>query len=159
MPNYKPNNPFRSKIVFFEGLDKSGKSTLCRRARFESGHEVLMFDRGFVGRRVFYEFREETRFPIDDWNRIERLLQNGSAYAVIYLDIQPLTSLKRQRSAGEMPEFSCNQLAFQRKLYLKEIEDLETLGVPVLRLDTETDTEDFSLEKILIWIKGGKEWI
>lgn len=158
---FKPDNPMRGKIIFFEGLDKCGKTTLCRRARFESGHEVLMVDRGFIGRRVFCEFRNEKNFPIKDWNWLEQFLAQFNTYGVIYLDISPNESFSRQVKAGENPEFTLDELKVQQKLYFKSLEKMEKANPPytLLRVDTEHQTEDDSLREILTWIKGGKEWI
>ncbi len=159
MNRFKPDNPMRRRIVFFEGLDKAGKSLLCRKARFASGHEVLMFDRGIIGRRVFAQFRKETDFPIVDWGHLEAMLIKDNAYAVVFLEVSPKESYARQLAAGETPEFTVEQLRQQRELYRREIWNLKQAGHPLLVIDTERHTVDSALRKLLTWIKGGKEWI
>lgn len=158
---HAPKNPMRHRLIFFEGLDKSGKSTLCRRARFESGHEALMFDRGFVGRRVFHRFRNETEFPIMDWNCLESDLIVRDNYAIVYLRVEPKISYKRILAAGEKPEFTLAELEYQHAIFEKEIELLQAIVplVPILIVDTGVETERESLKKILAWVKGGEEWI
>jgi thymidylate kinase len=155
---YRAINPMREKIVFFEGLDKSGKSLLCRKARFASGHEVLMFDRGFVGRDVFYDFRKEFEFPIRDWHALRDKLILLQAIGIVYLDVPAKIPYNRQLAAGEKPEFTVEDLELQRSLYHKGVMAMMERGVPVLHLQNHEETEETALKKILNWIKGEPAW-
>jgi len=149
--NWRIENPFRRKLVFFEGLDKTGKTLLCRRVRFEGLHTVNFYERGFVGRAVFAEFRREKDFPIDDWLLMEDILIGKGMYAVIWLRAKIETIVQRHFDAGEFLEFSIEELVEQEDLYAQHIRSLKEEKVPVLVLQTDALSEKDCVKEILKW--------
>jgi len=151
--NWKLENPFRKKLVFFEGLDKSGKSTLCRRVRFEGKHTIPFYERGFAGRYNFYHFnKEEDNFPVKDWSFLENILIEKKMYAIIWLRTSYANVIKRHIEAGEVCDFTVDQLREQDLNYAKHIHHLQDYySIPVLELRTDKLSSDQCVEEILKW--------
>ena len=150
-------------IWFFEGLDKSGKTTLARLCRFQCvpAHPCLMFDRGYVGREVFWHFNHEVDFPIEAWLRTESLLAREGVYGIIWCRTLPETSLKREQEAGEVSgvqevvDRRLKELREQDCLFQRLIPIRQRMGVPVIETWTDRALIDGTVEHILTSMSGG----
>lgn len=144
-------------IVFFEGLDKTGKTTLTRRCRFEAlpAHPCLMVDRGFVGRELFYEQKHEIDFPYEQWLRTEAVLANSGIYAIVWLRSSIAKMQERHVAANEMPP-APNFMEEQDKIYQRLMAQRKRQNVTILELWTDRMSEDQCVEKILKFL--GFEW-
>lgn len=147
---------------FFEGLDKTGKTTLTRRCRFEAvpAHPALMFDRGYVGRTVFWHVNNEADFPIEDWGKAEMALMLNGMYGIVWLRASPMVCVEREIAAGEVkPEDKgkrCMELEQHQALFNRLIESRKRQGVPVIEVWTDRTTEDKCVQQILN--KMGFSW-
>jgi len=138
-------------MVFFEGLDKTGKTELCRKVRFIGGHTIPFYERGFISRKVFREFRKEIDFPIEDWMRIEKYLIAKQMYAVVWLQTNYATIVKRHETAGEICEFTEKEFEQQNLLYQQHMESLIIQDIPILPLHTDYYSIEDCVETILKW--------
>ncbi len=141
----------KDKLIFVEGLDKTGKTSLCRKCRFDSGHALAIYDRGFVGRRMFQEFRGETLGSIGNWMLIEDKLIQQELYAIVWLKADINTIINRHFKAGEFLEFSPFQLEAQAEFYCGLLHCREQQGIPILELDTVKYNIDECAYRILRW--------
>lgn len=118
------------RIWFFEGLDKTGKTTLCRACRFSSGHAAPMYDRGFLSREVFYESQKEKNPKlIANWRKLEEKLR--PVYGIVYLYGSDEVIQKRHKDAGERVP-SKKQLAKQSELFRKNLLRCTQQGIPII---------------------------
>lgn len=149
--------PSFDKFIIFEGLDKTGKTTLSRRCRFEAipAHPAMILDRGFLTRRVFHRWNFEPNFPIEQWNNLEEILISTGHYGIVWLRAGIPTILERHRIAGEAC-FKEEELFLQDQMFELEIRVLQRREIPVLEIWTDRHTEDFCVEKILKFL--GFEW-
>lgn len=143
-------------IVFFEGLDKTGKSTLARRCRFEAvpAHPCLMVDRGFVGREMFVKYHKEEAFDFSLWASLEETLFLNRALKVVWLMSSPEIIRRRHREAGEEPpSFKTieEQIEIYKELFTKRV----TAGHDILVLSTDILSEDQCVKKVLWWLEYG----
>ena len=150
-------NEMLGKFIFLEGLDKTGKTTLARRCRFEADprHPALIFDRGFVGREMFWHFNHEVEFPIEYWSRSEMNLHKMGMYAIVWLRCDPETIINRHVAVSENPPL--HQTMREQEGYYERLMELRRrVGMPILETWTDRQSEDETVKEILEW--AGFKW-
>ena len=150
---WNPKNPMRRRLVFLEGVDKTGKSTLCYRVMHESGHDVLCYCRGPMSRRVYAKF-SGSGYPIEDIDWLEEKLIKTDSYAVILLECAIKTLAERILLSLGHRLISPTILLKQATLFRREWRALRTRGVPTLLLDTSKFSEDECVRLIIAWLGG-----
>lgn len=123
------------RIWFFEGLDKSGKSTLCRACRFSSGHAMPMYDRGPLSRQLFQEYHKEPVSRLEMWMDLELKLIGAGIYGIVYVKAPIELIRERMAKAGETPQ-SVEALEEQQEILERLLDCRRRAGLPVLEAST-----------------------
>jgi len=149
----KRNTAFKTpiKYIFFEGIDKVGKTTLKRRFSEELTQEFAVFDRSIVSNIVYDEvFNRESKFTFDD------LLYFKDKSIFVYVKNSDKEKHKKilKDSKEKIADFKRHEQEFNKIFnYMKKDE------YNVIEIDTK-QTEDNSfkelLKKIQEVIKNGK---
>jgi len=131
------------KYVFFEGVDKVGKTTLKRRFSEEFTQEFAAFDRSIVSNIVYDAiFNRESKFSFDD------LLYFKDKAIFIYVKNTDKEKHKQilQKTQEKLANFDLHNEEFEKIFnYMKEN------GYNIIEIDTKK-TEDDSFEELLIKI-------
>lgn len=151
-------------IWFYEGLDKSGKTTLAQRCQKECTTvcPCAMYDRGTVSREVFWHFNHEVDFPIEERLAVEKALTDLGIYGIVWCRALPETCLHRETEAGEVAadqasqELRLRQLREHDCLFQRLIAMRERQGVPVVEVWTDRSEIGGTIENILTAISGGR---
>lgn len=133
------------KIVAFEGLDRSGKSTLRRAFAKATKEKYFTIDRFTTTSRVFnWWFNRETT----EWSyfltRFETFL--GADAVVVFIDTTP--TVCRLRGA----EYTIGELNTQRQFFLNNLRELERKGIIVIYLNTKSVEEN--VEELICQIES-----
>lgn len=138
----------KSRIWFFEGLDKSGKSTLCRACRFSSGHVLPMYDRGPVSRHLFVKYFGEREEKGIAWFDIELKLVEAGLYGLVYVKAPLAAIQERMHAAGEVP-MPISMLEAQRRILEEILAGRKLAGIPFVVVDTEGQTVEEATKQAL----------
>jgi len=138
------------RIWFFEGLDKTGKSSLCQACRLSSRHAEPFMDRGLMGKEVFYHhLREHTvNFPIKKYRNTESILMENDIYGIIYTMCSIQTILQRSKDVQE-ELFTQTDFQEQMHLYSASLSTRIIMKVPVIIVDTEKYSMEQNVKAIL----------
>jgi len=162
---YSPNNPFRRRLTFIEGVDQTGKSTLMRSLNYQGGHDCLTYARGPINRIIVSQFFanhvDEQDFPVARRaatylgfvpqlrDLMFRLIEQDLV-AVIYLSAEPEVLQERMRENGHYV-LTRRVLEVQHGLFMAEIGRYGD-RLPVLMLETGTISAKRNLEAAMAWM-------
>lgn len=162
---YRPDNPFRQKLIFIEGVDQTGKSTLMRELNYQGGHDCLVYDRGPINRIVMTQFFanhvDEQDFPVarraavylgfvPQVRDIMFDLVHEELVAVIYLWADPDILQERMR-LNDHYVLTRRVLEVQHGLFLAEIGRYGS-SLSQLQLDTGTVSAERNLQAAMDWL-------
>jgi len=158
---YKRPNLMRRRLIFIEGLDHCGKSTLYRRAEQESGHDVSFHDRGLLGRVAYAKLFKED-YPLEDVLALELALISVDAYAIIFLDPDVRELHRRIEADPEHRSISMEMLCRTRMHYSAEFEYRKVAPYNMrteclLRIDNTDMSPDDVVQQVLSWT--GSTWL
>ena len=163
---YDPNNPFRRKLIFLEGCDQTGKSTLMRALNYRGGLDCLVYDRGPINRIVCTQFfanhAEDDTFPVvrraqvylgfvPQLRDLMFHLVEEELVAVIYLQADPDILQVRMRE-NDHYVLTKRVLEVQHGLFLAEIARYGD-ALPLLLLDSGTISAERNLTAALDWLR------
>ena len=163
---YDPSNPFRRKLIFIEGCDQTGKSTLMQALNYQSGFDCLVYSRGPINRIVCHQFFanhvDEEDFPVvrraavylgflpQIRDTMFTMVREGLV-AVIYLWADPEILRERMR-LNDHYVLTRRVLEVQHGLFLAEIGRYRDI-LPLLCLDTGTVSAERNLQAAMAWLR------
>jgi hypothetical protein len=126
------------RLIAFEGLDRSGKSTLRRAFAKHTKEKHFTIDRFTTTSRVFNLWYDRNN---EEWStflgNFEYLLGGwGSSVTVVFIDTNPLTCIFRGA------EYKDEELYIQRILFIEELIKLIKIGIKVVVLEPKTVEEN-----------------
>lgn len=136
------------RLWFFEGLDKTGKTSLYRACRYSSGHAVPFYDRGPVSRHLFIQYHGEPVEKSELWYEVETKLLSSELYGIVYVKASLEVIRRRMEQAGEIPQ-PLDALEKQRDILELLIRRRKECKIPVVTVDTTFTTVEQSTRQIL----------
>ena len=107
-----------SRVVAWEGLDRSGKTTTMKKYAVQSKQEFATLDRFTTSCRVYHRFfgrANNTKF----FDRLEHQLATEFGLVVVFMDTEPTICFERGA------EYTVEELCKQRQLFIDELQALE----------------------------------
>ena len=146
--------PIKNRIIFLEGIDKSGKTAIRDRMYKEKHlYQYWIEDRGFVSRHVYHAFRQDPPESLANWQIPINVLVKNNLAAIVYLNVNPEIAVKRHLSKNEYPEFTKDEFKDQQNIYTEVLGYYNLyFNVPVLEIDTAIYNIDESINLIKDWI-------
>ena len=130
------------KIVIFEGIDGSGKTTIINELRKNSELNHPLFIDRFIHSNYVYESLKGN-LNIDVLEDICRSIKKLNTF-VIYLNISPETAYSRIRIKGMHEKYSVDLLRSHKILFE---ESFKRLNLNVITIDAEEPLEEI-IEKL-----------
>jgi len=142
------NRPERTKILAFEGPDKSGKSTLIKEINKVTNYKFLCIDR-FTGSAWVYDRLTGRRDRTEELSRTEEELSNLENVLVltILLNCDPEKLKGRVASEFTHTDLTAQQLEEAIRLYKEYAEGVARL--PVIIVDTSDRSIDETVREII----------
>lgn len=120
------------RFVIFEGLDRSGKSTLRKEFAKQTKERVLTADRMIISSDVYDKFfKREQPKEVFDFRKLTSCILKGIEVVIVFVDTEPSVCLERGA------EYSLLDLEKQRSLFFKELLKQERLGHKIVVLKTK----------------------
>jgi len=140
------------KLVIFEGVDKSGKTTLFRAYRSATNYQPLAWDRG-PGSNIVYDalyFRADKSKEI---YKAEKVLEENFLVYLIYCYLDDLDLLKKR--LGTYADSILVDIIKAQAIYEKYLE--KTPFRRILRVNTKVPVEE-ALQSILEFTGESGDW-
>lgn len=124
------------RVIVFEGLDRAGKTTLCRVFAEKTNQVHTCLDRWTITCRVYdmYFQRQDDRRDINTWRtRLEDTMINDFGLTIVMVDTEPELCVERGT------QYDVQQMGYQRTLFMEQLRIIAARGAEVLVLPTSRD--------------------
>ena len=140
-------------IIYFSGLDRSGKSTTRKEFAVKTNQKYFTWDRSFVDNIVYDEaFRNIRLSELEIKEVIERFTNAKNVYIVhMVLSIE---EVNRRTKVSEGSEYPVNELLLCSKLFYKYFQYASHYGAKVIRVECDNKTVDEIVSEIVTTIEG-----
>jgi len=130
------------KLIVFEGIDKSGKTSIANLYRIQTSYKNLVLDRAFVSQLAYAEIYKRTidKTKIYDWIKC---IRNDLVFVYVTANKDILN-----KRLVESKHVHVN-IENERLVFDKYIEKMELLGAKVIRIDTTNKTIEESVSYLL----------
>jgi thymidylate kinase len=128
-------------VVLFEGIDKTGKTTL-RKELIKRRKDLVCVDRFTISNRVYDEFYKRQKF-INNYVKLEKALK---PYSLIVYLFCPYDEYYRRCKESYHDVLSKKDYTKQQSLFLKHIKESKLF---VMGLDTKLATIEQSVEMMI----------
>jgi len=136
------------KVIYFVGLDRSGKTTTRKRLAEITGEKYITFDRSYIDNLVYDEVlrgkRIEKTFIKRYFNRFSRL----PGQSIVFIDISPRISCKRALET-EGIEYDVELMEATRLGFLKYLKIAKGYGIEVIIIKPGKKTQDGIAKQIV----------
>lgn len=150
---YAKELPMRRRLVFIEGIDGAGKTSLYYNVMHLSGHDVLFYPRGPMGRLAYsrHDGSLKRGYPAQQIRELELKLLSTDAYAIVWLD--PPVEICFDRSNGEvsLEELRTAQACLLREFDLRTRPPYNMNESLLIRLDNSDITPEQTAAVVLAW--------
>ena len=138
----------KARLVFMEGIDKVGKTTLIPGVREGTGFRHVIVDRGPISNMAYTaKFHRSTDIY---WDNNDLMVNIGPYSALVIVDASNEDVLQRIKEAGD-PVIDPEK---DRRLFESVFERCQPdiRDVPVLRVNTSAMSQERAVNKICYWL-------
>lgn len=134
-------------IIYFEGLDRTGKSSTRIKFAQATNQKYITFDRGILSNLVYDEMFRGKVLP---WERIKTLVERFNRLQSTYFVYLSLSNNEINRRAKETEgiEHPIGELIACEKLFTKYIKAVTTLGLNVTTINCDGKTLEEVVEEV-----------
>ena len=142
-------------IIFFSGLDRTGKTTTRKQFAVQTNQKYITFDRSPIDNLVYDEaFRRKQVSEFGRREFYEKFKRLGDVYIVhMTLDFE---EVNKRTKASEGSEYPMGELVLCNHLFNLYFEEAEQSGIKMIRVQCDNKTVDEVVNEVVSKLGGVK---
>ena len=132
-----------SKIIFFEGIDRCGKTTAMKHFNERTNYRLMCFDRGPIS---YYAYAKIYKREFYNWDSF--LKYNSHKILIVYITAENVAIKKRIKDTNHK-DFD---VSLHRNVFDYYAKELINQGITVLHFDNTRMTKEHLVDEMLFMI-------